>query len=131
MWPLSTRVKRSEQHRAGDVGGAVEVLAARVDEVDALRLDGQRGLGRHRVVDDGAVLGVAGDGAEAQALEVVALAPEALELLGGADLGDPALGHRVVQPAQEAHHRRAVAHVGAAHAVELGLVLARLHRDDR
>ena len=52
IWPLSTRVKRSrisavgvaDRDGAGDVGGAVGILAARIDQIERVRLERAVGL---------------------------------------------------------------------------------------
>ena len=101
IWPLSTRVKRSrisarrraDGDGAGDVGGAVAILRAGIDQVERVRRDPPRGLRRHAVVDDGAVRAGAGDGVEGDVDELRAVArgglgAEGLQLLGRGDLVD-------------------------------------------
>src|SRR6185437_1890235 len=75
---------------------------------------------------DGAVGPGAGDGREAEVAEMVALGAKRLELVGSGDLAEPALGRARREPGEEARQRRAVAAMGDARAIELGLVLARL-----
>src|SRR6185312_3907141 len=60
--------------------------------------------------------------------EIVALGAERLELVGSGDLAEPALGRARREPGEEARQRRAVAAMGDARAIELGLVLARLRK---
>ena len=66
---LLRRRRRADRHHAGDVGGAAQVLAAGVDQQQAVAFDvGVRLLGG-AVVHDRAVGVEAGDGAEARADE--------------------------------------------------------------
>ena len=75
---------RTDGHRAGHVGGAVEVLRAGVDEVEHPELDAPvRARGR-AVVDDGAVRARARDRGKAHVAEERLLRPERVEALGGA-----------------------------------------------
>ena len=60
--------------RARRVGRAVEVLGARVAEVDGVRVDGGAGVPLGLVVDDGCVGARRGDGVEGEADEVAVLA---------------------------------------------------------
>ena len=74
------------------------------------------------------MVGVPRDRREAQPPEALARGAEAVELRGGAHLGDPARRHGPLQPVEEAHHDRPVAPVGGADAGELHRVLARFMR---
>ena len=123
--------RRAEGEGAGDVGGAVGVLGAAVDQVEAARPQVRVRLRRRAVVDDGAVGRVAADGLEAVVLVLGRLGAEGALLRRGRELGDAAGGHRGFEPAQELHHRHAVAHVGGGDAVDLDRVLDRAHRGDR
>ena len=87
-WPFSTRVKgriavgrhRADGDGAGDVGGAVGVLRAAVDEQELARRDlAVRGLG-DPVVHDGAVRAGAGDGVEGDVAQRAGGGAERLEL---------------------------------------------------
>ena len=119
-----------EEQGAGDVGRPVEVVRSRIDEEEPLRAKGNVALLVHRVVDDGAVVGIPRNRRKAESPESLTLGAEAIELRGGAHLGDPAGRHGVLQPAEETHHGRPVAPVGGADAGQLNLVLARLHAGD-
>jgi hypothetical protein len=57
---------RAEVQRARRVGRAVEVLRARVAEVDGVRVDGGAGAGLRLVVDDGGICARRGDGVEGE-----------------------------------------------------------------
>ena len=70
--PFSTRVKRSfissgwlaDDDGAGDVGGAVLILAAGIDEEDLIDLERQAIIGVHVVMGNGGVGAGAGDAVE-------------------------------------------------------------------
>ncbi len=121
----------AEGDGARDVGGALEVLAAAVDQVDALPPQPAVRLLRGAVVDDRAVGTEAADRAEAAVLAVPILPPELPQLVGGRDLGDVALGHGALEPVQEAHHGHAVAAVRLGDGLDLHLVLDRAHGHQR
>jgi hypothetical protein len=111
---------------AGDVGRAVDILAARVDQEKLARAYlAVRAVG-HAVVDDGAVRARAADRVEADVVERVRGAAEAFERLDDVDLGQLALRRLAVEPGEEFDHRRAVAQMGLGRGGEFDLVLARL-----
>ena len=64
---------RTDRDRAGHVGGAVQVLPARIDEVEGAGLQRAIALFRRSVVDDSAVGAGARDGVEARASIVLAV----------------------------------------------------------
>ena len=138
MWPLSTSVKRSrisvgrraDGDGARDVGGAVEILRAAVDEEQLARA--QLAVGRlgDAVVDDGAVGPAAGDGVEADLAAAGwwrARKPSSWRT--AVDLVELARRASRVEPGEEADDRGAVAHVRRARALDLGRVLDRLQRE--
>ena len=77
---------RADRHGAGDVGRAVAILAARIDEIEAARLE--RALGRlgGAVMHDGAVGAGAGNGVEAQIAQLAGLLAQRLQPVGRLDL---------------------------------------------
>ena len=54
----------ADRHGAGDVGGAVAILGAGIDQVERAGFEGRIRFRRNPVVDDGAVRPGAGDGVE-------------------------------------------------------------------
>src|SRR5216684_2064926 len=92
------RRRLADRHRARDVGGAVEILRAGIDEIERARLEPALALGRGAVMHDGAVGPGAGDGGKAQIAEIVARGAERREAIGGGDLGEPALGRARREP---------------------------------
>ena len=66
----------TDGHRAGDVGGAVQVLGARIHQVKGARLQVAVGLLGDMIVDDGAVPACPGNGVAAQAPEMLPFAAE-------------------------------------------------------
>ena len=130
--------RRADRHRAGDVGGAVAILRARIDQIERVGRDRQRGRRRDAVVDDRAVRAGAGNRVEGdvdqfRAVSQRGLGAECLQPLDRGDLVDGPGRPDLVEPGQEAHHRGAVADMGAARAGEFGCILARLRqgRPDR
>ena len=107
---------------AGDIGGAVEVLAAGIDQIDLVRPDRAVGFRGNAVVDDGAMLPRAGNGREAFAAEQGNRLPERQQLFGRTHFGGP--GALFVDPLQKAAHGDGVALVGVAHALLFHVVLA-------
>ena len=87
--PLLGR-RRPEGDGAGDVGRAVEVLAAGVDQVEHAGSEEPVGLRGGPIVDDGAARSRPRDRGKADVSERLLLGPEAVEPLGHADLGEPA-----------------------------------------
>ena len=120
---------RADGQRAGDVGGAVAILAARIHEVEVAGLDRQVAVAADPVVGQGGVGAVAADRVEADVLQRARVAAKALQRLRRADLGDAPARHRLLQPLEEAHEGRAVALVGRARARLLGGGLAGLGQD--
>lgn len=113
--------------RARRVGRAVEVLSSRVAQVDLVNVDDGAGLLVRAVVDNRSVGTSRRDGVKRQALEVLALLPEVLELRRDVKLVPRlALVEHLLQPGKVAHERGAVADVALAEALDLGRVLARL-----
>ena len=115
----------ADRDRAGHVGGAVQVLPTRIDEVERARLQRTIALRSHPVVDDGAVRTRARDGVEARAPVVLAACAHRRQLCNRVKLGDRA-GRGAREPGQEAGERRTVPAMGGADAVELDRVLAGL-----
>ena len=121
----------ADRDGAGDVGGAVLVLAAGVDQEQFAGLDGAVGRAGDPVMHDGAVRPGAGDARKRHVLEQSGVAAEALQRLDRADLGELAVRRLAVEPGEEARHRRAVADMRRARARDLDRVLDRLHHRDR
>ncbi len=114
---------------AGDVGGAVEILAAGVDEQQSAGLQARRALDRGLIVNYGAMLLVAGYHAKAVAAIHVILCALALQAAVHIELGhDLGGGHAALEPHHHARQRRAVALHGAARAGYLHIVFNGLQR---
>ena len=121
----------ADRHGAGDVGGAVLVLAAGVDQEQLAGGDRAIGGARDAVMNDRAVRSRAGDGGERDVLQQAAVAAEALQRLDRVDFGEPAVRRLAFEPGKEARHRGAIAQVRLARALDLDRVLHRLHHRDR
>ena len=118
--------RRPDRHRAGDVGGAVDILRAGIDQIERIRLQRPVGVGGDAIVDDGAVGAGPRDGVEGDFLELARRRAEAFQRRGRGDLVDAAGCRLAVEPGEEAADGGAVAQVGGARAGDLGRVLGRL-----
>ncbi len=96
--------RRADGDGAGDVGGAVLVLRAGIDQEQFVHAERAVGGAGHAVVHDGAVRTRAGNGRERDVLEQAAVAAEAFQRLDGADLGELARRRLGVEPGQKPHH---------------------------
>ncbi len=85
---------RADGDGARDVGGAVGILAAGIDEIERVAGEAERGRAHRPVMHDGAVRPHAGDGVEADVLELARLAAQLLELHRRGNLVDAARRHR-------------------------------------
>ena len=124
--PPHRRARRADGDGPRHVGGAVGILGAGVDEIERAWLELEIARGRRPVMHHGAMRSCRRDRIEAQILELSRVATELFELHRRADLIDPARGRMLVEPGEEARHRRAVADMRGAGARDLGVVLDRL-----
>ena len=115
---------------AGDVGGAVKVLRAAVNEQDALAVQRRGTLVGGLVVDDGAMLFVAADHGKAVLTVQVLLCAEFHALVPHVHLVDCACGRRFLNPLEQAHQGSSVALHGMAESLDLALVLDALEVGD-
>ena len=111
--------RHAHRDRARDVGGAVLVLAAGIEQIKLVRRNAAIGFARHAVMHDGAVGAGAGNGRERNVLEHSGLAAKALHRFDRGDLGQFAARRLAVEPGEEARHRRAVAQLRRPRAVDL------------
>ena len=86
------RRRLADRDGAGDVGGAVFVLRAGIDQQEIAGRDPPVALAGDAVVHDRAVRTGAGDGRERDVLQRAGVAAEALQRLDGVDLGQRAGG---------------------------------------
>ena len=120
----------TQSYRARDIGRAVLILRATIDQDQATGLHGDIRLGSGLVVDDGTMGLIAHNGIEGNATEEILLRTQGREFLVEGDLRLSSCLHSRLKPAQELHHRHAVARHGTAVARYLGFVLDRLHGGD-
>ena len=120
----------ADADRAGDVGGAVLVLAAAVDE-EQPAADRQVRRLADPVMGDRRVRAGGGDGGKGHVLQRAGVAAERLQRRGRVDLGQPAVRRLGVEPGEKARQRRAVANMRGARSGEFDRVLDRLHPRDR
>src|SRR5580700_2409539 len=78
---------RAHDHGAGDVGGAVLVLAAGIDQKQLTRRDAAVALAGHAIVHDGSVGAGARDGGERNVFQLSGIAAETLQRLDRVDFG--------------------------------------------
>ena len=123
--------RRPDGDGAGDVGGAVLVLAAGIEQKQFARRDAAIALAGHPVMHDGAVRPGAGDGGKRDVLEQAGVAAKALHRLHRVDFGQGAARRFAVEPGEEARHRHAVALLRRARAGDFDGVLHRFHRRQR
>src|SRR5262249_47786179 len=120
----------ADRDGAGNVGGAVLVLAAGVDQQQLTRRNDAIALGRDAIMDDRAVGTGASDGWKGNVLEQPGVAAKAFERRDGLDLGELAAWSLAIEPREEARDGGAIAQVRRARAGNLDLVLPRLHQRD-
>ena len=122
---------RADCDRAGDVGGAVLVLRAGIEQEQLVHADGAVGRLRDAVMHDCRVRPAAGDGRKRDILEQAAVAAETFQRLHRADLGQCPRRRLAFQPGQETHHCHTVAYMRGAGPCDLGGILDCLHQCDR
>ena len=118
--------RRADGDGPGDIGRAVRILAARIDQIERAWLQLAVGLRCDPIVHDGAVRAGAGNRVEAQVAEQVGVAAIALQPVGGGEFVDTAARRFPGQPGQEAGERGAVPPMGVARPFQFHRVLARL-----
>ena len=120
----------ADAQRARDVGGAVLILRAGIDEVEPFADDAIARLG-HPVMHDGAIGPRTRDGGKGHILQLARLAAKCFKRLRRSDLRQLAALGRPRKPGEKAHHGHAVAQMRSARPLDLGGILAGLHQRDR
>ena len=128
---LHLRAGGAHDQRARHIGGAIAILAARIDEIDTVVGNRQVGFVAHPVMRQGGVGAGGRNGVERQIFQAVGLGAELAQPLGGAEFIQPALGRLAVEPGQEACQRRTVAHMRGGGAGDFGGVLDRAWQHGR
>ena len=109
-----------EGHGARDVGGAVHILSAAVDEIQPARLQHGSPAARGDIVRQRRAVTVGGNGLEAVSSISRDLCAKGTELAGGLPFVDgPAAPDRLLEPVQEAFHRHSVVDVDVSHPFDL------------
>ncbi|MNS82333.1 hypothetical protein D3C72_1160740 [compost metagenome] len=125
---------RADGDDARDVRGAAPILAARVDQQQAVAFDGGRSIRMGVVMHDGAMRIEAGDGAEAGADKVRATGAGGRQVFVDADFRQRRalrVGQGGVQPAEKFAQGGAVLLHGGAHMGRFAVRLARLGQGGR
>ena len=91
----------SQQHGAGYIRCAVEILSSGIDEIDPGGTNANVGFGRHRVMDDRPMRGISRDRRKAESTEVLPCPAKLFELVRRGDLGDFLFAYRILEPAEE------------------------------
>ena len=106
---LSRRFARANPDGARHVGGAVKILPAAIDQIDAVRLDRPVARFIHLIMAMRAIGAGGRDGVEAQILELAGRGPEILQLCRRRKFGEPALMRGFVHPVEEIAECRTIA----------------------
>ena len=120
----------AHRNGAGDVGRAVLILTARINQKYP-SADLRVGLDGHTIMRNGGIGAGGGDGRKRNVLQLARVAAESFERLRRIDLAEISARRMDCEPMQKADHRGAVPQMRIPRAFEFGRVLARLHRDDR
>ena len=120
----------TQRNGTGNIGGAAKVLGTAVHQQEAAFPQFRAVVSRGRIVDDGAVGSIAGDGGKGEPPELGLSRTQLIELLADAPLGQAAGLDGLFQPHQEAHHGNAVMLVGSADMLQLHMVLHHLEMLD-
>src|SRR4051812_35583978 len=115
---------RSDCDRARDVGRAVEILRAGIEQVERPRFERLFALRRRPVMHDCAVRPGPRDRRKAQITETLALAAEGFKPVARGDLAQIPFWRLARQPSQKARHGGTVAAMRSAGAIEFARVLA-------
>ena len=114
---------------AGDVGGAVEILPAAVDQQELPRRHRTVGPLGHPVMHNGPMWARAADRVKADFAQGIVGAAEIFQRAHDVNLGEAALRRLGIEPGEEFHHRRAVAQMRGLHARHFGGILAGFGQD--
>src|ERR1700730_2653831 len=120
----------AHRESAGDIGCAVLILAARINQKYPLA-DLRVGLDGHTIMRNGGIGAGGGDGRKRNVLQLAGVAAEGFERLRRFDLAEISARRMDGEPMQKVDHRGLVPQMRIPRAFEFGRVLARLHRDDR
>ncbi len=121
----------ADRDRAGDVGGAVFILRAGIDQQEIAGRNPPVALAGDAVMHDRAVRPGPGDGRKRNILQRAGLAPKGFQRLDGVDLRQRAGWRLAVDPGEEACQRHRVALVRGPRALDFGAVLHRLQQAHR
>ena len=114
----------ADRNRPGDVGRAVKVLRAGIEQVERAGFEDFLGFRARSVMHDRAVRPGAGDRRKGQVPEILALLAKRFETVAGGDLPQVSQRRYARQPGKEARHRGAVAAMRRPRTVKLDAVLA-------
>ena len=120
--------QRAEGDGSRNVGRAVLILSAAVEQQQSFGFEHGIRLGRCFVVNDGSMRSVGDNRVEGESSVQVLLRPQSRQLPVDADFCLSSGFHSRLQPMQELHHRHAVAHHRPAETGYLGSILDRLQR---
>src|SRR5262249_10853718 len=122
---------RADGDGSGDIGRAVLVLAAGIDQEQFAGGDPAVAPAGDAVMHDGAVRPGTGDGRKRNVFETPGVAAKALQRLDSIDFSQFPVRRFAIEPGEKARYGRAIANLRGARAGDLGGILYRLHRRDR
>ena len=120
----------AHRQRAGDVGGAVQILRARINQENAARNFAVGGLG-YTVMRDGGIGAKTRNRGKRHIPELARIAPETLQRLDSGYFTLLAFGGICIKPAQEFGQRHRIAQVGLAGASQFAAVFGGFHQGNR
>src|SRR5271165_6409464 len=113
-----------------DIGCPIAVLCARIDEIKRARNELLVRFRRRAVMHDRAIRAGARNRIEAQIFELTRFLAEGFELVRRDQFVNAASWRFVIEPSEKVAERHAIAYMGFARALEFGLVLLRLEKND-
>ena len=119
----------ANSHRARNIRGAVDILAATVDQQQLPRLNPAVGRLVHPVMHNRPVRPRSADGFKADVQQRIGGAPKPLQFLHHVNFAQVALGRRFIQPRQKLDHGAGIAQMRRDRSGDFGFVLARLGQD--
>ncbi len=114
----------ANRHGAGDIGSAIQILRATVDQQQLTGRNGLIGAGASAIMDHRAVRASPCNRVEAQTPEILSLFANAAQVVDGLQLSQSTLWCLLGDPVQEFRQGRAIAFMGGAGPLNLNRILA-------
>ena len=123
--------RRADCDGPSDVCRAIQVLPTGIDQQERVRFNTAIGFFRHAIVDDCAIRASARNRVKGYVAQSVGGATEAFKRTHHVNLGQSARKSLFVEPAQELHHRGAVAQMCLSGRGDFSVCFLRLRQDAR